>query len=159
MESSLYFQGVGENLIIPIFRWQNTSVFLMRFFLVLSPMKYMKLLSWLQWELLFLYPLPFLEAFSGFRYITITFYIKNFVVIIIILICRTLRLSIIIPFINFELSSSKKLVKEGINKKSSIFEKFLELLFLLGFLWILILNFKLLVLICWSLFLLLFCKN
>ena len=107
------------------------------------------------------FPLSFTipRSFFRFSYITITFYIKNFVVIIIILICRTLRLSIIIPFINFELSSSKKLVKEGINKKSSIFEKFLELLFLLGFLWILILNFKLLVLICWSLFLLLFCKN
>ena len=113
------------------------------------------------------FPLSFTiprSFFFSFRHITIIFYIKKFAVIIILLICRTLRLSIIIPFNNFELSSSKKLEKEGINKKSSMFEKFLELLFLLGFLWEkrvrkVSLHFKLLVQICWSLFLLLFCKN
>ena len=62
---------------------------------ILGDMKNMKL-SWLQKEL---FPLPFLEFryifsfFCSFRNITIKFYIKIFLGIIIILICRTLRLS------------------------------------------------------------------
>ena len=54
--------------------------------------------------------------------------------IIIILICQTLRLSIIMPFNILKFSSNKKLEKEKLNKKSSLFKKYLELYLLLGFL-------------------------
>ena len=54
--------------------------------------------------------------------------------IIIILICQTLHLSIIIPFNILKFSSNKKLEKEKLNKKSSLFKKYLELHLLLGFL-------------------------
>ena len=65
--------------------------------LVLGDLKNMKL-SWLQMEL---FPLPFLKfrsfffQFSKYRNHILH---KNFLVIIIILISRTLRLSFIIPF-------------------------------------------------------------
>ena len=55
-----------------------------------------------------------------------------FLVIIIILICRTLPLSIIIPFNILEFSSNKKLEKEKLNKNSSLFKKLLELHLLPG---------------------------
>ena len=94
-------------------------------------------LSQLQKEI---FPLLFLEfrciffLFCSFRNIAIKFYMKIFLEIIIISICRTLRLSISTPFNILKFSSNKKLEKEKLNKKSSLFKEFLELYLLLGFL-------------------------
>ena len=130
--------------------------------LVLGDMKNMKL-SWPQKEL---FPLPFFEfqRFFSFQNIAVKFYIKIFLVIIKILICRMLHLSFIILFNILKFSSNKKLEDEKLNKKSSLFKTFLELHLLLGFLWEkrvrkLSLQFKLLAPICRSLFFLHFCKN
>ena len=130
--------------------------------LVLGDLKNMKL-SWLQNEL---FPLPFFgfRLFFSFQNIAVKFYTKFFLVIIKILICQMLRLSFIIPFNILKFSSNKKLEDKKLNKKSSLFKTFFELHLLLGFLWEkrvrkLSLQFKLLSLICRSLFFLRFCKN
>ena len=119
-----------------------------------------------------LFSSPFLEfrfVFFGFFCwsfwnIVIKRYINFFLVIIIIFICRTLCLSIIIPFDILKFSSNKKLEKEKLNKKSSLFKKFLELHILLGFLWEkrvrkLSFQFRSMTIICRSLFSFHFCKN
>ena len=103
--------------------------------------------------------------FRSFWNIVIKFYINIFLAIIIIFICRTLRLSIIsIPFNILNFSSNNKLEKEKLNKKNQLFRKLLELQLLVGFLWKKLLRklsllFKLLTLICRSLFWLRFCKS
>ena len=65
--------------------------------------------------------------------------------------------SIVITFNILKFFSNKKLEKEKLSKKSSLFQKFLELFLLIGFLWKecvrkLSLQFKLLALICRSFF-------
>ena len=76
------------------------------------------------------FPLPFLEFryfFRSFRNFVIKFYMNIFLVIVMILICRMLRLSIIIPFDILKFSSNEKLEKEKLNNKKLLFKKFLKL--------------------------------
>ena len=142
MNNSLYFQEVGGNPVVPIFRWQDISVFYER-----RVYKKFSTKSYEKYE--------FFLTSKGIIYVTIPRISGFFVMIIIILICLTSRLSIIITF---------NILKFSSNKKSSLFKKFLELHLLLGFLWEkgvrkLSLQFRLLNLICRSLFLLRFYKN
>ena len=77
---------------------------------ILGDMKKMKL-SWLQQELFSLTFLEFWYIFFFFRSfwnIAIKFYIKIILEIIIILICRTLRLSISITFNILKFSANKR---------------------------------------------------
>ena len=75
----------------------------------------------------------FFFLFCSFRNIVIKFYVKIFLAIIIILICQMIRFSITFPFNILRFSSNKKSGKEKLNKKSSLFKKFLELHLLFGF--------------------------
>ena len=112
LNNSLYFQEVGENPVVPIFRCQDISVFYER-----RVYKKFSTKSYEKYEF-------FLTA-KGIIYITIPRISGFFVMIIIILICLTSRFSIIITF---------NILKFSSNKKSSLFKKFLELHLLLGFL-------------------------
>ena len=118
--TTLYVQEMVKNLIVPIFKWQ-IQVFLYerRVYKKVSARSYEKYKTLLTEKGIISltirsFFLNFLKYWNQILY-------KNFLIIIITLICRTLRLSIIIPFNFLKFTLKKKVEKEKLNTKSGIY--------------------------------------